>query len=559
MATAKKPAKAKPAPLPVPEHVRALWEQIKGKAQQQLFHPEPAKRIEAATALKDKYFYYANRGALLVAAAIDDPDPEARAAMLDVVAYTGSYLAWSDVLRLRANAHRLLDQSPLALRAAVARCFAETGVPVVPEDLPWLGALLDEAPQDEHVFASVVRLVGRAASTGVAVDPAFALADRLVRHPTIGRRALWLFERFSSKPDAVTLALIELCESSLDAASSAALALAYRGPSAHDARAIAAIESYRDRAGDAAWEYDLAIGLIDRGSIPARVAKNAAAIQHALGNGGLHTVFYEVLSYAPEAALAYVDRCARSVVSTVGYVSEATMQRWVRGNPTAIAAALEEQLFDGHDRERVMRWWDQLRPDTAAADAIHAIERAIAKHPKGNLPYEAQRFCEACCALLVRVGSAPEGALSTLARLGARQVPHLVGSVIPTARAMHALGATEDDFAPIAAAYEKEAAASDKRAASDPKYDPATSWGAKLRQTAITLASLRDIASVRAHQSSFDHLWNYPSDLDQRWVLEMLEPFIAEPDVRALFHSGLESRWAEVQRRCATTLGLLVP
>jgi hypothetical protein len=430
---------------------------------------------------------------------------------------------------------------------------------VVPEDLPWLSALLDEAPQDEHVFASVVRLVGRAASTGVALDPAFSLADRLARHPAIGRRALWLFERFSSKPDAVSLALIELCESSLDAASSAALALAYRGPSAHDARAIAAIESYRDRAGDAAWEYDLAIGLIDRGSIPARVAKHAAAIEHALGNSGLPTVLYEVLSYAPEVALAYVDRCARSMLSLVAYVSEATMQRWVRGNPTAIAAAIEPALSNSHDGAYLVRWWDQLRPESAAADALRMIEDTLAKHPKGNLPYESQRFCEACCALLVRVGAAPDGALSTLARLGARQVPHLVGSVIPTARAMHALGATESDFAPIAAAYEKEAAASDKRAASDPKYDPATSWGAKLRQTAIALASLRDIASVRARWAAFESLWSYGFELDQRWVLEMLEPFIAEPDVAALFHRGLESPSADVQRRSATALGLLVP
>ena len=39
----------------------------------------------------------------------------------------------------------------------------------------------------------------------------------------------------------------------------------------------------------------------------------------------------------------------------------------------------------------------------------------------------------------------------------------------------------------------------------------------------------------------------------------MLEPFIAEPDVAALFRRGLESPSADVQRRSATALGMLVP
>ncbi|MFO0559917.1 MAG: hypothetical protein U0269_17995 [Polyangiales bacterium] len=557
MATSKK--SPKPAPLPVPEDVLSIWADIKNKVALQLFHPSPDKRIDAVAALKDKFNYYDRRGALLLSAALAEPDASVRTAMLAAIAHTGSYLSWQDTLRLRANAARFIEGDDLE-RIAYARCLAESGAPVVEEDLAWLAALVDgAASQEEDAWSVVVRLVVRAAQRGVALDRALALYGRMASHAVHGRRTLWTFKELGEHRVKLVPTLLSLVdvENVCDATDSAAQCLAWLGPTPHDAAVLRALERHRARATRDVWQWDLAIGLVDRASLPARIDRNEAAMREAASQASYNGWVIEPLSWVADRAERFVEQCARGVLTTVAYVSEDTMQRWVRANPEAMAKALEPTLFAQYDGVNVVRWWDQLRPDTAAADALSLIERVLAETPRGTLSYQRQSLCDACCALLCRVRSAPDGAIELLAKLGARQVPHLVGSVIPTARAMHALGAKREDFAPIVQAYEKEAVASDKRASSDPKWDPEHSWGRKLRETATALSALGSIASIRAHWSAFLHVFDYASDLDHRWVLEMLEPHIAEPDVRALFEQSLVRPFATEQRLAAKALGLL--
>jgi len=544
--------------LQVPSHVAATWAQIKNKIALQLFHSAPEKRLAAVAALLDKFNYYDRRGALLLAAAIDDPDPRVCAAMLRGVAQTGRYLAWSEILRLRSHADRFSKNPDPAVRAALALLLAATLAPPEPDDVPWLAALLDDpGAQDERVFDAVALLLARLASTGApgACD-AFA---RAVRVPTVGPRALWKFNLAGDARRALVPLLSELIAGDSAAAPSAALLLARVEPLEDPSRAIAAIESLRDRRPDCTWELDLALGLIDRTSLPARIAKHAAHITGAsITKPGFGTIV-DALSFAPEAAQPFVPALARSVLETIAYTPPATRARWVRGNAALVAEAIEPHLFEVHGGVHFLPWWDQLRPATAAADALRGIEKILAAHPRGTLTYQEQRFCEECCGVLRRTRASSPAALALLARLGARQVPHLVSSVIPTVRAMHALGATDADLAPIVAAYEAEAQASDRRElAANPAFDTSAGWGAKLRQTAIALSALGSIASIRAHWGAFDFLSSSSFQLDGEHVLAMLQPFLAEPDVRDLFERALTSPWASVQRASASYLGLLV-
>lgn len=553
----KKSAKTAVPSLQVPSHVTATWAQIKNKIALQLFHGDPEKRLAAVAALLDKFNYYDRRGALLLAAAIDDPDPRVCAAMLRGVAQTGRYLAWTEILRLRSHGERFSQNPDPAVRAALALLLAATLAPPEPDDVPWLAALLDDpSAQDERVFDAVALLLARLASTGApgACD-AFARAARL---PTVGPRALWRFHIIGDARRALVPLLIELSAGDSIAATSAALLLARIEPLDDPARAIAAIESLRDRRPDG-WELDLTIGLIDRSSLPARIAKHAAHLTDAsITKPGFGTIV-EALSFAPEAAQPFVPALARSVLETIAHTPLATRARWVRGNAALVAAAIEPHLFEVHSSVYILPWWDQLRPATAAADALCGIEKILASHPRGTLTYQEQRFCEECCGVLRRMRASSPAALALLARLGARQVPHLVSSVIPTVRAMHALGATDADLAPIVAVYEAEAQASDRRElAANPAFDTSSGWGAKLRQTATALSALGSIASVRARWSAFDFLATSSFHLDGEHVLAMLQPFLDEPDVRDLFERALSSPWASVQRASAGYLGLLV-
>lgn len=559
MATSKKSAKAKPAPLPTPPRVQSIWEEIKNKTALQLFHPSPEKRIEAVAALKDKFMYYEKRGTLLLAAALDDPDTAVRTAMLEAVAHTGSYMAWSEARRLREHAKAFVAVDDPGLHLALAKCFAEIPVPLVDSDLPWIMALVDgPAGQDANAFSVVVRLITRAIRTGVAQREALAAYERLLRHPAHGGRALWLFSELNEHRATLVPVLIELCAQGGEIGSAAVTALAFVGPTQHDSRAISTLEALRDADLERAWAIELYIGLLDRASLPARIEKHRQRIDAELAKYRCHGLIIEALSFCPEKARDWVEVSAASVLENVAYASKDTMQRWVRGNPALVASAVEPRLFESYSGIYYMPWWEQLRPETAAADAIRGIEKMLAECPRGNLEYRQQRYCEECCALIERVGRAPDGALAVLAKLGARQVPHLVSSVIPTARAMHKLGARESDFAPIVAAYDKEAIAFEKRASKDPAYDPATGWGAKLRWVATALSAMGTYETVRANWSVFTSIFAYDFGLEKQSVMTMLAPYLDHPEVKELFERALTDRWAPVQRQAAAALGLLV-
>ena len=177
-------------------------------------------------------------------------------------------------------------------------------------------------------------------------------------------------------------------------------------------------------------------------------------------------------------------------------------------------------------------------------------------HPRGTLEYSQRATCEACCDLLVRVRHAPDGTIATLAAYAARMTAHLTSSVVPPVRAMHALGAREEDFAPIVAAYEKEAAASDARSASDPAFDPNDSVGSRARALARCLVALSSIEQVRLEASSFDRIERSRMPIQDELIL-MLEPYVHEPDVRARIERQLTNANGKIQRLAAAALGLL--
>ncbi|MBL8679361.1 MAG: hypothetical protein JNK05_09360 [Myxococcales bacterium] len=550
MATNKKGAKA--PPLPVPERVQWIWDEIKHKTMRQLFDPSADKRRAAVAALAEKFNYYDRRQALLVAALFDEPAPSVRRAMLEAIASLRGYALWQDIARMREGAARFIADDDPAVRLALARCFDAMPVALVPEDIAWLDALVPHA-QSRDDLRLIAKLASQAAARGVAASEAIALVARVAKHPTEGWHALSAAEILDHEP-AMKELLIELTEHECHASPCAAKRLALAFADTANPRAIAALDAYGSRLETDRWVAEVMTGIVDPRRLPALAEEYEAAFDKGMEAYSHGDIIIEALARVPARAANRVVPWAHTLLTSI-YVRRETRLRWIRDNRALFAEALSPRLSEY--RADYFAWWEHVSPETAENDAVSEIARILDAHPRGALPHHAQLTCEACCALLARVGRAPEGAMALLAKLGARQASHLVSSVLPTVRAMHALGANEEDFAPIVSAYEREALASDKSASSGAGYDPSRSWGAKLRQVAIGLVALRDIDAVRARWSAFLHLWTEPSSLDQRWALMMLAPYANEPDVRALFEEGLRRQSGEVQREAARALGLL--
>lgn len=551
VATNKKGAKA--LPLPVPERVQWIWDEIKHKTMRQLFDPIPKKRLEAIAALVEKYTVYDKRQSLLIAAVFDEPDAVVRLALLEAIASLHGYAGWQDIACLREGAGRFIDDPDAAVRFALARCFVALPVALVEGDLAWLAALAPLVTREQE-FDLVATLVVRAVEADVARPRAVSLLGQLARHQSFGRRALWSAAPLLRESEIKEL-LLELVENVCDASVRAALDTAIAFENSADPRAISALEAHRARLDGHQWHTDLAIGVVDPSRLDALLARYDAEVRDALRHNATDTIVLDALSWAPEHAAKHADVCAIPVV-VLSSVRRESALRWIRGNRAKMAQVLAPQLSSAHGA-KILEYWEHLAPESAAEDAAAVIAHALEAHPRGAFPYEAYVRCDACCALFARVGRLPSGAMPLLSRVCARLAPQLVNTALSTVRTMHAFGATDEDFALMVDAFEKDARANDERASSDPAFDPATSWGAKLRTTAIALRSLRDIATVRARWDAFTFLWNREFYLDQQWVLMMLAPYVNEPDVRALFEEGLRRRSGEVQREAARALGLL--
>lgn len=557
MATAKKTAKPKPAPLPCPAEVLDVFAALKNKSAQQLFHPDPAKRIAAVWALKEKFFYYEDRARLLIAAALVEPEPAVRVAMLAVIADTAGYIAWQQVVQLRDNAQRFADD-PLAARASLAQCFLAARVPLAPSDLRWIESVLDEPTTlDERVYQTLAQLVARAVRHDVDRPGAQALYARMLRDPRAQRGACWEIAALGALAHPMIPALIAIIEGREPAFYEAWKALVRLGPSAHDLAALAALERAKQHEPSYAWLIDLGMGLIDRATLPARIEAHRESIEKPREYGVGNELVFEAMSRVPDEARRYAPVVGRDVLTLVAHIPVETMARFVEHAPVELAAAVERDLREANrDGAYILRWWDRLRPQTAAADAREIIANMLASRPRGTLEYAERSLCEACCDLLVRTRHAPEETLATLAAYAARMTAHLTSSVVPPVRAMHALGARDEDFAPIVAAYEKEAAASDKRSASDPAFDPGDSVGLRCRSLARCLLSLSSIEQIRLAAPSFDVLERSRMTVQDELIL-MLEPFVHEPDVRARIERQLANRNGKIQRLAAAALGLL--
>ncbi|MFO0629647.1 MAG: hypothetical protein U0325_28985 [Polyangiales bacterium] len=335
--------------------------------------------------------------------------------------------------------------------------------------------------------------------------------------------------------------------------------VAHCGATEHDARAVATLEALRDRLTRDAWVLDLLAGMLDRPTLPERLARHAEAVDAALSGDAKHPVALEAVSWVPSWMIRYADRCAYAVMRRDEVGADELRARWIEAAAAPMALALRARLRDLVSARSIFPWWDRVSPATASADALAWIDRVLAEGPaQQHLSFEHRSVAEACCALLVRVGSAPPGAFAWLASLAQRQAPHLLRAVVPTVRAMHALGASEDDFAPVVATYEHLAAANDVRAAREPRWDPERAFRAALRAVSKVLPALGSIKRLWACWREVGHLLGMAMAHDRAATLALLVPYRDHPDVRARFEAALRGPSAQESHAAAKGLGCWV-
>jgi hypothetical protein len=527
----------------VPPAVQAIWATIKDRTARQLFHPDETLRLAAVTALEKKHPGYDLRARLLLHAALQEPSASVRAAMLALVAATAYFTAWREYALLREHLDTFADDPAPATRIALARCLELMPIPLRPKDLAWIAALLETPEGDcDAVYASACAMVARAIRQGVATDEAVALYTRMMRHPAFGYRARWEVPTLGARCVDLLPPLIARVEDGADDAKHLVGIILRCGSTPHDRRAIAAIESLRDRSSTEGWVVELQAGLLDRATLPDRLARHAGVIDANLEHGSPHPVVLDAMSWMPDWMDRCVDRCAHAVMTNYEHGADGVRARWIDAQGPRMASVLRPRLREAAAARIYLPWWDRVSPDTAAADAVAYIDRILAESPPRELlSFDRQSVAEACCALLARVGKAPPGTLARLAALAERQAPQLLSMVMVTVRAMHDLGADEADFAPVVAAYERLANANDVRAAREPRWDPERVFSANLRRVAKVLPALGHITTLRARWDIVEQLLSTPMAHDRAAVLTLLGPHRDHPEVRAALEAALES------------------
>jgi hypothetical protein len=536
------PRKA-PSNAAVPPAVQAIWATLKDRTARQLFHPDEARRLAAVAALEKKHPGYDSRARLLLHAALQEPSASVRAAMLARVASTAYHTAWREYALLREHLDTFADDPTPATRVALAQCLAQMPIPLRPRDLGWIAALL-EAPEGDcdPVYASACAMVARAIRQGVATDEAIALYTRMMRHPVFGYRARWEVTTLGPRSAELLPPLIARVEDDADDANHLAGIILRCGSSPHDRRVIAALEALRDGRASDGWVFDLHAGLLDRATLPDRLARHAGAIDTSIEQGAPHPVALDAMSWVPPWMDRCVDRCAHAVMTNYEHGADGVRARWIEAQGPRMAAVLRPRLREAAAARRYLPWWDRVSPDTAAADAAASIDRILAESPPKELfSFDRQSVADACCALLSRVGKAPPGTLAPLAALAERQAPQLLSMVMVTVRAMHDLGADEADCAPVVAVYERLAAANDVRAAREPQWDPERAFSANLRRVAKLLPALGSITTLRARWDVVAQLLGAAMSHDRAAVLTLLGPHRDHPEVRAALEAALES------------------
>ncbi len=529
--------------LSVPAGVETIWEAVTDRTARQLFHASESKRLAAVTALARKHPGRGPRAELLLAAAPREPASAVRAAMLSLVATAGYYVAWRACVRLRADVPIYVADPDPAVRAALAQCIAVMAVPMVADDVGWIAAMVaspDEAT--DAVFASAAVMLVRMVRQGVAVNEASAVLARMALHPQFGYHARMVALAPGPLRAVLAPALVAWIEAAPADAFEVASILARCGPGPHGARAVAVLEALRARQGDNAWVVDLFAGMVDRASLAERLARHVETLDGVLTEGSSHPVALEAMSWEPTWIARYASRCAFAVMTVHMTDGDAVRARWIAAAAAPMAVALRPHLDDRLTAPRLLPWWERLSPDTAVADALAWIERVLASGaPHEVLHYEFQHVADACCALLVRVGAVPPGALARLAALASRQAVYILATTLPTVRAMHALGASADDFAPLVTAYLERAEASDARAAREPQWDPERVGSANLRRLAAVLPALGARSSLCAVRSQVEALFASSLVFERTDLLTVLTPHLDEPWVRALFEGALAS------------------
>lgn len=543
MATTPRSPRKAPGKSPVPPAVQAIWESVKDRAARQLFHPDEALRLAAVAALEKKHPGYDLRARLLLHAALQEPSARVRAAMLALVAATAYFTAWREYALLREHLDTFADDPTPATRIALARCLEQMPIPLRPRDLGWIAALLETPEGDcDAVYASACVMVARAIRQGVATDEAIALYARMMRHADFGYRARWEVPTLGARCVDLLPPLIARVEDGADDATYLAGIILRCGSTPHDRRAIAALESLRDRSSTDGWVLDLQAGLLDRATLPDRLARHAGVIDALLAQASPNPVMLDAMSWVPAWMDRCVDACAHAVMTHHEHGADGVRARWIDAQGPRMAPVLRPRLREPATARVYLPWWERVSPDTAAADAVACIDRILAESPpKELLPFDGQSIADACCALLSRVGHAPPGTLARLAALAERQAPQLLSRVMVTVRAMHDLGADEADFAPVVAAYERLANANDMRAAREPRWDPERAFSANLRRVAKVLPALGSITALRARWEVVAQLLGAPMAHDRAAVLTLLGPHRDHPEVRAALEAALES------------------